>query len=138
MAKLKKGTVPRTQEAWADLEARVKNPGEGYPLLSLRHLQPGFGVDELDPEAAHALLSKWAKRSCLQWSELRTHDRHGLGAEKLPCDKIKPIIPTRFKNDHYLVYRHLENHAVVGFLAADVFYVLWIEKEYGDLYDHGS
>lgn len=35
------------------------------------------------------------------------------------------------------VYRYCGNLPVVGVMENDVFVALWIECEYGDLYDHG-
>lgn len=136
MATHKKGTHPRSITNDHD-DGRSVAIAPGYPLLSLRHLQPGFGIKDLSAEAAHAFVDKWAQRSQFTWGELRTHQRHGLGSEKLPSNKIKPYIPEHLRQDHYLVYRHLGNHACVGFLQNDVFCVVWIEKEYADLYDHG-
>ncbi|MER3386495.1 MAG: hypothetical protein RIC81_05800 [Microcella pacifica] len=90
----------------------------------------------MTPEQCFAFLEKWAKRSQLKWSELATHSRHGLGSEKIPSHKIKPSIPEPLRQDDYKVLRHESNLPMVGIQAGDILYVLWIECNYGDLYDH--
>lgn len=106
-------------------------------MLSLRCLQGGFGVEEMTPNQRSEFLVKWAKRSGLTWDELAKHDRHGLGYEKLPMTEIKPRVPEKYQQEKFVVFRHEGNLPFVGFRAGDVFYVLWIETKYGDLYDHG-
>jgi len=108
----------------------------GHPLLSLRHLQPGWGIDELDAEQCKEFLAKWEKRSRLTWAELNTHTKHGLGSEKLPRRIFKPTVPEPLAQDEYKVMRHQGNLPFAGIQAGDLFYVLWIEQRYNTLYDH--
>ena len=35
-----------------------------------------------------------------------------------------------------MVLRHEGNYPFVGYKIRDTFYVLWIEANYGDVYDH--
>lgn len=114
----------------------IVTESEGYPHLCLRHTQPGWGIEDLESAAQAQFILKWAQRSRFTWAELRTHQRHGLGSEKIPRWKIKPSIPEKFKADDYIVYRHHGNLPFAGLIIKDVFYVLWIEKSYNDLYDH--
>lgn len=91
----------------------------------------------MTPNQRSEFLIKWAKRSTLTWNDLATQDRHGLGYEKIPRSQIKPALPEMLQEDKVTVFRHEGNHPFAGFRAGDVFYVLWIEVNYGDLYDHG-
>lgn len=106
-------------------------------MLSFRHLQVGYGVEEMPPSQCSAFLIKWAKRSSLTWDDLARHGKHGLGYEKIPTSQIRPEVPEMYCEDKVMIFRHEGNHAFAGFRAGDVFYVLWIEVNYGDLYDHG-
>ena len=108
----------------------------GYPRLSLRHLQSGYGVDELSALQQSAFLTKWAKRSQFTWAQLSTHHRHGLGSEQLPASTIKRVPPDELAQNKYMVLRHEGNRPFVGYKIGDTFYVLWIEANYGDVYDH--
>lgn len=81
-------------------------------------------------------LIKWAKRSAFTWKDLTTHKKHGLGFEMLPKKQIKPSVPESLEQEKYMVFRHEGNLPFVGFKVGNVFNVLWIEVEYGKVYDH--
>lgn len=111
---------------------------DGHLLLSFRHVQPRFGVEEMSGRQRSEFLSKWAKRCGFTWSDLGLQQKHGLGYEMLPRKQFKPSPPEALKEDKYMVFRHDGNLPFAGFKAGDTFYVLWIETKYGDLYDHGK
>lgn len=111
---------------------------DGHLLLSFRHIRKGWGVEELDDKQRSEFLLKWAKRCDFTWRELQSHKRHGLGYEMLPHRDVYPNLPEHLAEDRYMVFRHQGNLPFAGFKAGDTFYVLWIEKKYGELYDHGS
>lgn len=108
-----------------------------YPLLSTRFLQKGWGFEELDDSMRAEFLEKWHKRSVLSWKELAQHPKHGLGSEFIPATAIIPRIPRQFKDvEKFRVYRHKGNLPFAGWKDGEVFYVLWIEKAYNELYVH--
>ena len=111
---------------------------DGYPMLSLRHLCRGFGVEEMTQNQRSEFLLKWAKRSAFTWRDLNLHRTHALGYEMLPSEQIKPCAPEALEQDRYMVFRHEGNYPFAGFKAGDTFYVLWVETQFGDLYDHGN
>jgi hypothetical protein len=66
-------------------------------------------------------------------SSVRT--RHG---EEIPSRSIKPSVPTQFQDrDNFLVFRYDGTLPMVGVRMGDDFHVLWIERQYGEVYDHG-
>lgn len=92
----------------------------------------------MTPNQRSEFLLKWYRRSQISWTDLRTHQRHGLGSEKIPLAQIHPACPEFLEDeDHVIVFRHEGNLPFAGIRASDVFYVIWIEAEYGKLYDHG-
>ena len=111
---------------------------DGHLLLSFRHIQPRFGVDEMSERQRSEFLIKWAKRCGFTWTELGLHTKHGLGYEMLPRSQFKPTPPEALTEDKYMLFRHDANLPFAGFKAGDTFYFLWIETRYGDLYDHGK
>lgn len=54
----------------------------------------------------------------------------------LPSKQFKPNTPDPLKRDKYMVFRHDGNLPFAGFKVGDVFYVLWVETKYGNLYKH--
>lgn len=108
------------------------------PSLFLGLLEKGWCLEELSAEAGHSFAKSWQKRSRFTWAELASHGKHGLGSEKLPLNKIRPAAPRILGDEkEVLVFRYMENLPVAGIQFGDVFAPLWIEREYGDLYDHG-
>lgn len=129
-----RGTPPtRTQ---ATLPEPKHDAAGGYPLLSLRHLRNGYGVEDLSDNQRSEFLLKWAKRAEITWKDLGLHQRHGLGYEQLPKKQIKKVAPDHLAQEKYMVMRHEDNLPFVGFKAGDIFYALWIEARYGDVYKH--
>jgi len=108
----------------------------GFPLLSLRHIQKGFGIEAMSHQQCQQFLVKWSKRSAFTWAELGVQGKHGLGFEYLTADKFHPTPPESLQEEKYMVFRHDGNHAFAGFKAGDAFYVLWVEAQYDELYKH--
>ncbi|WP_257181393.1 hypothetical protein [Corynebacterium cystitidis] len=108
-----------------------------YPALSFRHVQKGWGFEELSNGQRLAFLTKWQERCKISWKELSQHKKHGLGSELLPRHVIKPMIPRQFTDvEKFRVYRHEGNHALAGWRGANIFYVIWIEATFNEPYDH--
>ena len=135
-SKKRRGSKPSRSSSATLVQPALKEQG-GFPVLSLRHLQNGFGVEDMSPDQCKEFLVKWAKRSTFSWKELSNHGRHGLGSEKLPRSAFRPSVPEQLAEDKYTVFRHKDNLPFAGIKAGDVFHVLWIECAYGDLYKHG-
>lgn len=75
----------------------------------------------------------------LNWNELRTTQRHGLGTESIEVDSLKEgarsMVPSGLKK--LLVLRATgDNHAFLGYRDGSVFQVLFIEYRFGDIYNH--
>ena len=130
----RKASQPKSDNAEAFDKIPVAE--DGRPVLSLHHLQRGFHVEDLADDQCASFLKKWAKRSTFTWTELGTHDKHGLGFEMLPKKIMKPVPPESLQQDKYMVFRHHGNLPFVGFKAGDTFHVLWIEASYDDVYKH--
>lgn len=129
-----KGAKPQPNSA--TLPTRDARETPGYPLLSLCNALSGYGIAELSERQRSEFLLKWSKRSKFTWQELVLHDKHGLGYEHLPQKKIKRKAPEHLCLDKYMVFRHDGNHSFVGYRIGDVFFMLWAEANYGDVYDH--
>ena len=109
---------------------------DGHLLLSFRHAQPRFGIEQLNERQRSEFLLKWFKRCAFSWTELGTHTKHGLGYEMLPKSSFRPKIPDALTRTKYMVFRHDGNLPFAGFKAGDVFYVLWVEAKFNELYKH--
>lgn len=132
----RKGAPPIGNAGRLESVTPVEPTDGGHLLLSFRHLQPRFGVEDMSDKQRSDFLVKWAKRFQFTWKELIQQPKHGLGYEEIPCGKFHPQKPDFLDIPKYMVFRHQGNHAFAGFKGGDTFYVLWIEARYNDLYPH--
>lgn len=136
MGKKRRGTRPVPVSVYGP-DPLAEQHSDGYPVLSLRFLEQGWGVDDLSDSQRAAFLTKWHKRCRVSWKELVHHDRHGLGSEKIPVGSFRPAVPRVFQDtDRFLVFRHEGNLPMAGVRTGDTYHVIWIERSYGDLYPH--
>lgn len=132
-----KGTPPPNSKRSEPCTVPESHPDGKYPTLSFRFLQKGWGTEELSEKQCQQLLIKWEKRCGMTWTELSQQPKHGLGSEFLPIGKIKPSVPRNFQDETKVrVYRHESNYPMAGFKVGSTFYIVWIEANYNDLYDH--
>lgn len=137
MSKKRKGTKPARPHKNAPAPAPPVSDHDTHPSISFRFIQNGWGTGQLTDKQRQQLLHKWEQRCAITWKDLGQHPKHGLGSEFLPVAKIKPQIPPQFQGqDRVRVYRHEGNGALAGFKVDSIFYILWIEAKFGDLYDH--
>ena len=75
----------------------------------------------------------------LGWKEIRTSARHNFGMEKIPLAQIKPQIqqiPSR-EIEYLSAFRvSNDNRVFLGVQIENVFYILFIEGWFGDVYKH--
>jgi hypothetical protein len=108
------------------------------PKFCLHFLRDGFDVHALDHEGQAAFAKTLQKLASSRWKDLITAPRHGQGSEFILRDQIKAPVPQRFSDeDRFLVFRYHGLLPMAGLRVRDVFHVLWIEPEFGRLYNHG-
>lgn len=108
------------------------------PVFCLGFIQPSCDVKRL-PESQQADFAVALQdKARFTWKELTLNRKHSHGVATLPRRAIKKQIPERFSDeDRFHVLRYTgNNRAMVGVRAGKVFHILWIEKTFGDVYDH--
>lgn len=109
------------------------------PKFCLAHLVKGYDLDPLTVDQRAAFAVTLRKLARFTWGELVTADRKGCGYEFIPARQIRAPIPPRFDGeDRFMIFRYSGKHPMGGIRALDVYHVLWIERQQGELYDHGS
>lgn len=84
-------------------------------------------------------LDRLNKLSSLTWKQIQLSDRHSFGFELLGVENIKVTLPSVITEDvkKLFVFRATgNNHAFLGLREGDVFNVIFIESQFGDIYDH--
>lgn len=87
-----------------------------------------------------SFLLRLQKLSQLGWSKLNAEKRHGYGWEKIPLSAIKPSIRyTPAPDLQYLLCFRAggDNRVFLGIRQENTFYILFIEAQFGDIYNHG-
>lgn len=75
----------------------------------------------------------------MQWKQIHQSGRHEAGTEWIAADSIKAPIPTNFSDqDKFMAFRYNGLLPMVGVRINDVFHVIWVERQFGDVYDHGD
>ena len=110
-----------------------------------------FGFSELRPYSyvnSHndslffiSFLERLKKLSSLDWNTVNTSARHSFGFEKMPVDSLttaaKQHVPVGMTS--LLVFRASgDNHVFLGYRDNNVFQVIFIEYNFGDVYFHGK
>lgn len=109
------------------------------PIFSLEKLQPGnHCFSQLDQINKAMFAEAIYRRKDMTWAQIKSADRHGLGTEKIPKDRITAATPRFITDDvdSYLVFRYHGMRPMVGYRQREVFYVLWFDSDF-TLYDHG-
>lgn len=83
------------------------------------------------------MLQRLRKLCSLGWNEINKSERHSFGYEKIPADSIKKDIHITRDVDHLLAFRATgDNHVFLGFRDGNVFKIVFIESQFGDIYKH--
>ena len=81
------------------------------------------------------------KKYCqLTWNDLRTSQRHGFGTESIPVTKLRERVLAHIPPEliKLLVLRATgNNHVFLGYRDRNIFQVIFVEYQFGDIYDHG-
>ena len=108
------------------------------PKFCLHFLRAPFDVGALDAPKRAAFAQTLQKLASSPWNDLLMAPRHGQGTELIPRDAIRAPVPARFQDESkFMVFRYHGKLPMAGVRVQDVYHVLWIEPEFGNLYDHG-
>ena len=119
-------------------DATEKSPEQQPPVFSFEYVQRSHCISLMEDRADRGLLlDALHTLGSMTWSQINSAPRHGLGYEKMPMDKMKAKRPSCVTDDvNLLVFRWKGKLPFVGFRDGRIFNILWIERSFGDLYDH--
>jgi hypothetical protein len=112
---------------------------ENYPIFCFKYLSDRSIKKCQDPRFYFDFLMRLKELSEKGWTEIRKASRHSIGLEPLPTHEIKPALPAcitpEIKKLH--VFRvNGNNLPFVGIQIQNIFRILFIETNFGDIYDH--
>ena len=126
-----------TEEIFSGL-TEPPNYEESTPKFCLHHLQSGYGVTELSTEQRADFALALEKRRSMTWHQLYAAPHLGLGYETIGSSQFHPTIPRAFQDTpKFIVFRYSGKLPMAGVRVRDVFQIVWIERTFNDLYNHG-
>jgi len=109
-----------------------------WPVFCLRHLPPGYDVDDLSEDDRRHLLGRLRLLSKLEWGEIEQAPRHGLGKENINHGAIRRSLPSVVTQDIKLwALRFSGLKPMIGFRSGTVFHLLWIDHNFS-VYPHSG
>jgi hypothetical protein len=133
-----RGKRPKGSRASYVVPAAPVNHDDQSPKFCLHFLARDYDVHALDSEKQGAFAKTLQKLASSRWKDLMLAPRHGQGSELIPASEIRAPIPTQFEAEpKFMVFRYHGKLPMAGVRVDDVYHVLWIEPEFGRLYDHG-
>jgi len=108
------------------------------PLFSLEKIVgDDYCFSKLDDTDKKQFAESIFKRKNINWKDIYTLNRHKLGVETIPKNKIKASLPSFITEDmnEFLVFRFSGKKPMVGYREKNIFYVLWFDKNF-TLYEH--
>lgn len=123
-----------------DSPSMKQKPEDRYPVFCFKYLQQYSYSSCTDASFFIAFLERLKKLGGLGWQGIRGANRHSFGVEKMPIKKIKiknfPSIVTE-EVEALMVFRATgSNLPFLGIQHGDIFQVIFIEANFGDIYDH--
>ena len=110
-----------------------------YPAFSFRYLQEASINECSKVKFFYTFLMRLRTLSCTEWKEIDKSSRHSFGYEKIPISLIHVALPSVITPEvkTLTVFRATgDNHAFIGFRDLDVFSIIFIESQFGDIYNH--
>lgn len=120
------------------LEKIDRNDNISFGFSNLKNIS--YGKAKNDSDFFIHYLQQLQKLSLLTWDDIRSTQKHGLGAETIEVkflkEKAKNVLSPGISK--LLVLRATgDNHVFLGFRDANTFQVIFIEYKFGDIYSHG-
>lgn len=107
------------------------------PIFSLEHLDREYCLSRCEQDEKAAFADTLHRLSRLTWQQIVNAPRHGTGCEKISRDSIAGSVPSVITDDvNIIALRFQGKKAMVGFRDDQVFYVIWLDRNF-TLYRHG-
>lgn len=111
--------------------------GIGYPVFCFKHLR----LIKWDNVQLKDFIERLQKLQQLGWNEINKSHRHSFGYEKIPIEAIIPELPDFVTPDvnFLFAFRYTgDNRPFLAMRNGDILHVIFIEANFGDIYDHGK
>ncbi|MDR2145227.1 MAG: hypothetical protein LBE91_02040 [Tannerella sp.] len=112
----------------------------GYPKFCFKYLQEVSFNKSNDFYFFIDFLLRLKKLSELGWNEINKSDRHSYGYELISINQIRqnklPEIITKDMKTLTVFRANGQNKPFIGIRNGDIFHIIFIETNFGDVYNH--
>jgi hypothetical protein len=106
------------------------------PCFCFQYIHSGYNVSACTDDQKIALVHTLERLSTITWIDIEGSHRHGLGAEKIIRDAIRPSIPTTIPKDaDFLAIRFAGKAPMIGFRERNIFHIVFLDSKFS-VYDH--
>ena len=112
-----------------------------YPVFCFRYIDKKLHPSNISPENQKALLDKFYELCQLEWIQIMSSSRHGLGTEKIEQKDLKFTLPRHVAEDVTIIaLRYSGKMAMVGYRSeGNVFHILGVDISFNDsCYNHSG
>ncbi|GAB6393517.1 MAG: hypothetical protein MdMp014T_2890 [Treponematales bacterium] len=108
------------------------------PCFSFQNTHPRYGAASCDEKQRSDLCLTLERLSALTWTDIEGAHRHGLGAEKISRDAIKPDLPGGVpKSATLLAIRFSGKAPMIGYRERNIFHIVFLDGHFS-VYNHGA
>jgi hypothetical protein len=117
--------------------AEVINYDREHPKFCFRYTGSGNSPDDLNKDQQVALVLTLHRLAKIDWMTIKSSDHHKMGTEFIPVGQINVPIPQKFAmEDKFMFFRYQAKLPFGGVRIQDVFHILWVAKDFDDVYKH--
>jgi hypothetical protein len=106
------------------------------PHFSLEHLHPSYGINDCGKDDKAAFAERICELGKMTWASIQASHKHSFGSEIIKTIKLPK--PACIGDRAILAFRYSGKKPMVGFRDGRVLNIVWIEQQFGDVYDHGG
>ena len=98
----------------------------------------GYDIEALSDKDKQAQLALTLHRCAqMRWIDIHQAGRKGAGTEWIPKAQIRAPVPPKFSDqERFMAFRYMGKLPMLGVRVREVFHLLWVERQFGDVYDH--
>jgi hypothetical protein len=106
------------------------------PLFSLEHLHPSYSINLCEKDDKVAFAERICELGKMTWASIQASHKHSFGSEIIRNVNLPK--PACIGDRAIIAFRYSGKKPMVGFRDGRVLNIVWIERQFGDVYDHGG
>ena len=107
-----------------------------YPIFCFKYLHKDHCITQCDKDERSQFVDQLKSLCSVNWNQLNSSGRHGMGWEKIDFDSIIPSKPSHVSGDiTFIAFRFDGKKAMVGYRYGFVFHIVYLDRDF-TVYKH--